>query len=290
MPTNTNAISTDTNITTAPFPFPIETTAEVAPETLTTEVTLEEVKPEQTVESIAEMAKPTTIQKTSMFIQEKKDKLVAIFPKTLESNGYIILSGVVLIFSLALLICARRLNKLIAITREKNTLLQKDLQEKNEILQEKNEIFQDITISLYAQQQVIEYRLLLSDLNTANSTIEKTNARTQLYNFLNIICLEICTTKNPYLALQLATSFFTKIQTRYIKLSPLPGGIVYFKHIGKILTETKDILDEQMLIQKIQTDFINIHNPENEVIKEEIIIPIIDNSTNETSWFSSNKK
>ena len=288
MPTNTNAITSDTNIistdtntniTTAPFPFPLETPAEATSETVTTELTSET----PTIESTTEIVKPTTIQKTSLFIQEKKDTIVSIFPKTLESSGYVILSAVALIFSLVLLICARRLNTLITIAREKNTLLRKDLQEKNEILQEKNEIFQDITISLYAQQQVIEYRLLLSDLNNANSTIEKTNTRTQLYNFLNIICLEICTTKNPYLALQLATSFFTKIQTRYIKLSPLPEGIVYFKHIGKILTETKDILDEQMLIQKIQANFIDIHNPENEVNKEEIIIPIADNSTNEPS-------
>lgn len=280
MPTNTNTISTDTNITTAAFPFPTEVTAE----------------------TITEAAKPTIIQKTSLFIQEKKDAIVSIFPKTLESSGYIILSGVALIFSLVLFIWARRLNKLIAIASEKNILLQKDLQEKNDILQknlqEKNEIFQDITISLYAQQQVIEYRLLLSELNNANSTIEKTNARTQLYNFLNTICLDICTTKNSYLALQLATSFFTKIQTRYIKLSPLPDGIIYFKHIGKILIDTKDILDEQVLIQKIQTDFINtlltqqeeIQEEVQDLVNEEIIIPNTDIVTNKKSWFPSKNK
>ena len=272
MPTNTNAISSDTNtnITTAPFPFPIDVTNET-----------------QVVEVITEIVKPTTMQKTSSFIQSKKDEIGSMFPKTLESSGYIILSGVALIFSLVLLMFAIRLKKLITITQEKNEILQKSLQEKNEI-------FQDITVSLYAQQQVIEYRLLLSDINNANSTIEKTNARTQLYNFLNIICLDICTTKNPYLALQLATSFFTKIQTRYIKLSPLPDGIVYFKHIGKILTDTKDILDEQTLIQKIQTNFINLSSTQQEetqeVINEEIIIPSTDTVINKNSWFPSKNK
>ena len=267
MPTNTNTTPSDTNtnITTAPFPFPAET------------------KPEATVE-IDNL--PTT-QNTSSFIQEKKDEISSIFPKTLESSGYIILSGVALIFSLVLLICAIRFKKLITIAQEKNNILQKSLQEKNEI-------FQDITISLYAQQQVIEYRLLLSDLNNVNSTIEKTNARTQLYNFLNIVCLDICTTKNSYLALQLATSFFTKIQTRYIKLSPLPEGLVYFKHIGKILTETKNTLDEQTLIQKIQTDFISLSSTQQEelqeVINEEIIIPNTDPTINKKSWFPSKKK
>ena len=131
MPTNTNTTPSDTNtnITTAPFPFPAET------------------KPEATVE-IDNL--PTT-QNTSSFIQEKKDEISSIFPKTLESSGYIILSGVALIFSLVLLICAIRFKKLITIAQEKNNILQKSLQEKNEI-------FQDITISLYAQQQVIEYR------------------------------------------------------------------------------------------------------------------------------------
>ena len=283
MPTNTNVITSDTNIVstdtntniiTAPFPFPAETTAEVVPEV-------------QVTETITELAKPTVIQKTSLFIQEKTEAISSIFPKTLESSGYVILSAVALIFSLALLICARRFNKLIAIAHEKNDILQKNLQEKNEI-------FQDITVSLYAQQQVIEYRLLLSDLNNANSTIEKTNARTQLYNFLNIICLDIYTTKNSYLALQLATSFFTKIQTRYERLSPLPDGLVYFKHIGKILTDTKDTLDEQSLIQKIQTDLINTLPTQQEelpeVVNEEMIIPNTDIVIDKKSWFPSKKK
>ena len=276
MPTNTNIVTSDTNtnITTAPFPFSAETTAEVVPEV-------------QVTETITEAAKPTVIQKTSLFIQEKTEAISSIFPKTLESSGYVILSGVALIFSLALLICARRFNKLIAIAHEKNDILQKNLQEKNEI-------FQDITVSLYAQQQVIEYRLLLSDLNNANSTIEKTNARTQLYNFLNIICLDIYTTKNSYLALQLATSFFTKIQTRYERLSPLPDGLVYFKHIGKILTDTKDTLDEQSLIQKIQTDLINTLPTQQEelpeVVNEEMIIPNTDIVIDKKSWFPSKKK
>ena len=272
MPTNTNSIPSDTNtnITTAPFPFSTDAVTEV-----------------QATEIITETVKPTTMQKTSLFLQEKKDEIGSVFPKTLESSGYVILSSVALIFSLVLLICAIRFKKLITIAQEKNDILQKNLQEKNEI-------FQDITLSLYAQQQVIEYRLLLSDLNNVNSTIEKTNARTQLYNFLNIVCLDICTTKNSYLALQLATSFFTKIQTRYIKLSPLPEGLVYFKHIGKILTDTKDILDEQALIQKIQTDFINVPLAQQEetkdIVNEEIIIPSTNIVTNKKSWFPSKKK
>ena len=270
MPTNTNTLTSDTNITTAPFPFPTDVTTEA-----------------QVTEVITEIPTPTVIQKTSDFIQEKRNEFSSIFPKTLESSGYVILSGVALIFSLALLICASRLKKLITIAHEKNNILQKNLQEKNEI-------FQDITISLYAQQQVIEYRLLLSDLNNANSTIEKTNARTQLYNFLNIICLDIYTTKNSYLALQLATSFFTKIQTRYERLSPLPDGLIYFKHIGKILTDAKDTLDEQSLIQKIQTDIINTLPTQQdelpEIVNEEMVIPNTDIVINKNSWFPSKKK
>ena len=82
MPTNTNVITSDTNIistdtntniTTAPFPFPAETTAEIVLETIT------------------EAAKPTVIQKTSLFIQEKRNEFSSIFPKTLESSGYVIL-------------------------------------------------------------------------------------------------------------------------------------------------------------------------------------------------------
>ena len=246
MPTNI-----DTNITTAPFPFPTDNVLS---------------KTNDIVEPIV-VPQEKTIQRTSDFIQENTDNIISIFPKKLESSGYVILSVVTLILSLALFLFAKRLQKLVTAAK-------------------------DITVSLYSQQQVIEYRLLLSELNNAHSTIEKTNVRTQLYNFLNIICLEICSTKDSYLALQLATAFFTKIQTRYVKLSPLPDGIIYFKHVGRILTNnTNDIINEKLLLQKIQVDFKDLQNKKNRIINKKMErnpTPPTD-STKKNTWFSANK-
>lgn len=161
-----------------------------------------------------------------------------LFPKSLDSSGYVILSAIALFFSMIILLFIAKLSKAVT-TSQKNI-----------------EILTDITIALHLQQQSIEYRFLLEEMNSAETSIQKSNARIQLYNYLNRICREICETKNRYLALQLAVAFFSRIHARYIKVNPLPEGVLYFKYIGKILQDFQGSnLSEEELLHKIVSGY-----------------------------------
>ncbi|MGL5955058.1 MAG: hypothetical protein ACRC0X_00410 [Brevinema sp.] len=178
----------------------------------------------------------------------------SFFPQNLESSGYIILATLSLIFSLLFLIQALLYRKLLV------------------SIQENNKNLSHISFSLYIQQQITEYRLLLADLNYSQGATEKTNARTQLYNYLNTMCLEICETPNKYLASQLAQVFFSKIKSRYLKLVSVPDGLIYFKYVSSILltsdstTENlqkirKNFKKEIKFQQEIQREMIQAENP-----------------------------
>ncbi len=161
-------------------------------------------------------------------------QLLHLFPQKLESSGYVILSGVALIFALFFIIQSLLFRKLLVSIKEGHTTLK------------------DMSSSLYIQQQLTEYRLLLSDLNYSTNPVEKANARTQLYNHLNTICIEICETRDKKFALQLAQIFFSKIQSRYLKLTSIPNGVVHFKYVSQYLLANpdEDIADSVKNIRK----------------------------------------
>ncbi|MGL4676974.1 MAG: hypothetical protein ACRCWI_04840 [Brevinema sp.] len=163
-------------------------------------------------------------------------KLNSLFPQGLESSGYIILATLSLIFSLLFLIQALLYQKLLVSLKEGNKNLN------------------NVAFSLYIQQQITEYRLLLADLTYSQGAVEKANARTHLYNYLNTTCLEICENPNKYLASQLAQVFFSKIQSRYLKLVSVPDGLIYFKYVSGILLAhpSNSITDN---LQKIRKNF-----------------------------------
>ncbi len=153
----------------------------------------------------------------SSTLKESTQQIMSLFPQKLESSGYVILSSVALIFALFFLLQAMLFRKLLV------------------SIQDGHKTLKDMSFSLYIQQQLTEYRLLLADLNYSITPVEKANARTQLYNHLNTICLEICETRDKKLAIQLAQIFFSKIQSRYLKLVSIPEGLVYFKYVSQHL-------------------------------------------------------
>ncbi len=155
-------------------------------------------------------------------IDDTAQQILHLFPQKLESSGYVILSCVALIFALFFMIQALLFRKLLVSIKEGHTTLK------------------DMSSSLYTQQQLTEYRLLLSDLNYSTNPVEKANARTQLYNHLNTICIEICETRDKKFALQLAQIFFSKIQSRYLKLTSIPTGVIHFKYVSQYLLANPD--------------------------------------------------
>ena len=182
-----------------------------------------------------------------------------VFPSSLENSGYVILSAVLMVFAVTFFMFFFRLWKTVAVTQKNNVLLT------------------DMVLSLYLQQQALEYKMLLDDLNYTEDPVQKTNARTHIYNYLNKIAREICETKDKRLAAQLATAFFSRIYSRYIKLSPLPEGILYFKYVGSILHESNESqVEEKEVLDYIRNNYKKEIMAKKEITKEQTMPEVLD--------------
>lgn len=162
-------------------------------------------------------------------LTETSQNFKKLFPKTLDDSGYVILVIVALIFAFFFMLQARLFTKVLS------------------SLKEGQQTLKSMSISLYTQQQLTEYRLLLGDLSHSSTPVEKANARTQLYNHLNTIAMEICENKDRDFARQLAKIFFSKIKSRYLKLVSIPDGLLYFKYLSQFLLSNPTLTLEDSL-------------------------------------------
>lgn len=201
----------------------------------------------ETISSNKEITPPISF--TTMI--DKGKEVFSLFPEKLDSSGYVILVAIALFFILILWRYTAKLNKIVLSTQKNQQALK------------------DIALSLYVQNRVTEYRLLLLDLNTVTTAVEKINARTQLYNHLNTVSREICEIEDNALDKALAGVYFSKIHARYLKLPMLPEGIMYFKYLGKLLSEASSI-DEEILLPKIKKEYKQAIKEVKEITREVI--------------------
>ncbi|MGL4388897.1 MAG: hypothetical protein ACRCTJ_05860 [Brevinema sp.] len=171
----------------------------------------------------------------------KKINTIDFFPEKLEHSGYIILASIAVIFSIVLLLLFFRMKKAITET-QKNSIALKQM-----------------AISLFISQQNFEYKTLLDEFNTSNTTVDKQNTRIQFLNFMNYICKEICEAKDSEFAIKLGSSFISKIQGRFVKMGDLQEVVDYFRFVGEKLLYTKDKdLSGEAIIALIRKDFQKI--------------------------------
>jgi len=163
--------------------------------------------------------------------------MTSLFPKSLESSGYVILSGVALIFCLFIILFIFKIQNAISITQKNTNTLK------------------EVMVSLFVNQQSLEYKILLDEFNKADNSTDKLNAKTQLWNFLNKISREICESKDEFFAINLGIAFFSKIQGRYLKMGTTPDGIIYFKAIGDLLIKYSEHLSGKLLTKKIRSEY-----------------------------------
>ncbi len=170
------------------------------------------------------------MHRISNYISQLLDYL---FPANLESSGYIILSVIAGISIIFLIVEIAMFNHIL------NTL------------SNDNVTMRAVNTSLYIHQRLTDYKFFLYDINHAVDPVDKANARTQLYNFLNNVSMEIITVKDKQFAIQLAGAFASKIRSRYLKLASMPEGLTYFKYLGGILIHnpTEDI---ESLVKRVQ--------------------------------------
>ncbi|SFB81475.1 hypothetical protein SAMN02745150_00916 [Brevinema andersonii] len=120
---------------------------------------------------------------------------------------------------------------------------------------ESAEYIEDIYLSIYVSDQIKDYVSTLNEYNHAHSDQDRINARTQLWNLLNRISRQICETKNEDLANKLGDAFFAKIQGRYLKMSPIPDGVIYFRTVAELLIRYTDQYEGDILTRKIRRDY-----------------------------------
>lgn len=113
----------------------------------------------------------------------------------------------------------------------------------------------ELYTATYVSEQIKEYIIAFNELNQVQGEAEKINARTQIFNFLNRISRQICETKDENLASKLADAFFSKIEGRYVKMSPVPESLAYFRFIAELLLSFDGTLEGQILLRQVRNGY-----------------------------------
>ncbi|MGL4367634.1 MAG: hypothetical protein ACRCTQ_05095 [Brevinemataceae bacterium] len=190
-----------------------------------------------TAEIISQNTNLLDVKKIESVTQNLPQQAFKLFPQSLESSGYVILTVVLLIFCFFFFFMMLTIYNGIHST------------------QKSIEILKEVSISLFISQKTLEYKLLLDELNKSSNADDHLNAKIQIWNFLNKISREICESKNEKLAYSLGSVFFSKILGRYLKMGTSPEGVVYFRVVGELLMHFGSMYNDEMLVKKIRSEY-----------------------------------
>lgn len=113
----------------------------------------------------------------------------------------------------------------------------------------------DLYAATYVSDQLREYMILFTELTSTHDEQDLINTRTQIFNFLNRISRQICESKDEALAFKLADTFFSKIEGRYVKMTPIPEGVIYFRTVAELLLASDGRLFGDSLVRHIRNEY-----------------------------------